>query len=108
MPRQTRVPVPLGPSLACGIGLLLAISSGFSSPEGEPEAGLAMRVRVPLPDWLVIGAVVAVSIASLTFIAIGLGWRRRRNHQDDVYEEHQGAEQTSSLLKIAVILLALA
>jgi len=31
-----------------------------------------MRVWVPLPDWLVIGAVVAVSIASLTFIAIGL------------------------------------
>ena len=108
MPRQTRVPVPLGPSLACGIGLLLAISSGFSSPEGEPVDGLAMRVWVPLPDWLVIGAVVAVSIASLTFIAIGLGWRRRRKNDDDGYEEHQEAEQIPILLKIAVILLALA
>ena len=69
---------------------------------------MAMRVWVPLPDWLVIGAVVAVSIASLTFIAIGLGWRRRRKNDDDGYEEHQEAEQIPILLKIAVILLALA
>src|SRR5438477_9985876 len=107
MPRQTRVPVPLGPSLACGIGFLLAISSGFSSPEGEPVDGLAIRVWVPLPDWLVIGAVVAVSIASLTFIAIGLGWRRRRHNEDDGYEEPHEAEQIPLTSKLALILRAL-
>src|SRR5205085_11033616 len=108
MPRQTRVPVPLGPSLACGIGLLLAISSGFSSPEGEPVGGLAMRVWVPLPDWLVFGAVAAASIASLTFIALGLSWRRRRKSDDDDYEPDQETEKTPFLLKIALVLLALA
>src|SRR5947208_7872846 len=106
--RRPKTHIPLGASLASGIGLLLAVAGAFSSPEGEQVGGLAMRVWVPLPDWLVFGAVAAVSIASLTFIALGLSWRRRRKSDDGDYEPDQETEKTPLLLKIALTLLALA
>jgi len=106
--RRPKTHIPLGASLASSIGLLLAVAGAFSSPEGEPVGGLAMRVWVPLPDWLVFGAVAAVSIASLTFIALGLSWRRRRKSDDGDYEPDQETEKTPRLLKLVLILLALA
>src|SRR5438067_997341 len=105
--RRPKTSIPLGPSLASGIGLLLAVAAAFSSPEGAPVGGMAMRVWVPLPDWLVFGAVATVSIASLTFIALGLSWRRRRKSGDDNHEQYQEAEKVPNLFKIILVLLAL-
>ena len=54
-----------GPKLAVGIGLLLALAGTLTLPDGAPIAGSGRRVWLPLPDWLLIAVVPALSIASL-------------------------------------------
>ena len=99
-------PLPFGPRLACGVGLLLAIAGAFASPDGSAVEGLARRVWVPLPDWLVIGAVVAFSLASLIFIALTRPWRRirREREEDDLRDE---GEPVPPLLAALLFVLSL-
>src|SRR5829696_6768899 len=99
-------PLRLGPRSVCGIGLLLAIAGAFASPEGVAVEDLAKRVWVPLPDWLVIGAVAAFSLASLIFTAMTRPWRRmRRQPEED--EPRDEAEPVPPLLAAVLFLLSL-
>jgi hypothetical protein len=106
--RDNKAPRQLGPRVASGVGLLLAIAAALSSPEGQPVGGLATRVWIPLPDWLAFGAAAAVSIASLIFIAMALGWRRSRQTDQDDHQQYRVAEKIPILLKVFLILVALA
>jgi hypothetical protein len=105
MTNSDRSPARFGPGLTAGIGLVLAIAGALSSPEGTPPAGFATRIWVPLPDWLGYGTAAAVSLASLTLIAMTLGRRQRRNEVDD-YEPRE-PERVPSLFKVLLIVLAL-
>src|SRR5215208_6358661 len=100
-------PLRLRPRLVCGIGLLLAIAGGFASPDGVAVEDLARRVWVPLPDWLVIGSVVAFSLASVIFTAMTRPWRRRRRKPEED-ELHDGAQPLPPLLSALLFLLSLA
>jgi hypothetical protein len=69
------LPFRLGPSLIAGFGLSLALAGVLATPEGPPVEGLARRVFLPLPDWLIITAGAAFSIASLLLVTIVWYWR---------------------------------
>lgn len=103
------VPAPpwrLGPKLATGVGLLLALAGTLAAPEGAPITGLATRVYVPLPNWLIAAAVTALSIASLIFYAKSLRLRQPQK-QDEEFERYYEPQQISRLLGVLLILLAL-
>ncbi len=105
-PAQARS-LRLGPKLATGIGLLLAIAGTLAAPDGAPIAGLASRVFVPLPDWLIIAAVTAFSIASLLLYALSLRLRRAAKQGEDEYERYHEPEKIPRILGVLLILLAL-
>lgn len=98
----------LGPKLVTGVGLLLAIAGTLASPEGVPLENLPSRVFVPLPDWLIIGALAALAIASLIFIAMILPRprpRRKKGEQD--YEMYHEPQRVPPILAVFLLLLAL-
>jgi Domain of unknown function (DUF4129) len=100
--------VRLGPTLLTGIGLLLAIAGSIAAPEGVPLETLPPRVSVPLPGWLIIGAVVALSIASLVFIVMILPQPRpRRKKGEDDDEMYYQPRKVPPLLGALLLLLAL-
>lgn len=101
------VPFRLGPSLIAGAGLSLAIAGAIASPEGVPIEGLAARVFVALPDWLIITASAAFSIAGLVLVAAVLAAGRRRQSEDE-YELSRQPQKTSPLVVVVLVLLALA
>jgi Domain of unknown function (DUF4129) len=105
MPPEQAQPLRLGPKLATGIGLLLAIAGMLAAPEGGPIDGQATRVFIPLPNWLMVGSVAAVSLASLIFVAMGLPWRGRRATGE--FERYHEPQKVSPILAIFLILLAL-
>jgi uncharacterized protein DUF4129 len=94
--------------LLTGIGFVLAAAGALSSPDGASAPGVVTRVWVPLPAWLGYGTAAAVSIASITFIGMALGSRRRRKNKDDDFEEAHEPEKVPILFKVLLILLALA
>src|SRR5215471_12629736 len=98
----------VGPILATVIGLVLAMAGALSSPDGASAPGVATRIWVPLPAWLGYGTAAAVSLASLTFIGMALGSRRRRKNGDDDFEEAHEPEKVPILFKVLLILLVLA
>jgi hypothetical protein len=106
LPNDTS-PQRRGAKLAAGLGLVLAIAGSLAPPDGRSTEGLATRVSVPLPDWLVIASVAALSISSLTFIAMVWSQRRRLENGKDE-EELQQAQQISPVLTAFSLLLALA
>jgi hypothetical protein len=79
----------VGPKLVCCIGLLLAVAGGFALPEGAAVENWAVRVWVPLPDWLVVAAVASFSIACLIVIAMTRPWRRIRRREDDELKKEE-------------------
>ncbi|HTW54127.1 MAG TPA: DUF4129 domain-containing protein [Stellaceae bacterium] len=90
-----------------GVGLLLAIA-GTASPEAVPLENQSSRVFVPLPDWLIIGALAALSTASLIFIAMILPRPRpRRKKGEDDYEMYYEPRKVTPLLGAFLLLLAL-
>jgi Domain of unknown function (DUF4129) len=107
MPPEQAQSLRLGPKLATGIGLLLAIAGTLAAPEGGPIDGLATRVFVPLPDWLTVGAVAALSLASLIFYAMSLTWRRLRKKGEDDFELYHEPQKVTPILAVFLILLAL-
>lgn len=107
-PHENARPSRLGPKLITGVGLLLAIAGTLASPEGMPLESLPSRVFVPLPDWLTIGAVAALSVASLVFIAMILPRPRpRRKKGEDDYEMYYEPRKVPPLLAVFLLLLAL-
>jgi hypothetical protein len=106
LPNDTS-PQRRGAKLAAGLGLVLAIAGAVAPPDGRSIEGLATRVSVPLPDWLVIASVAALSISSLTFIAMVWSRRRRRENGKDEGELQQ-AQRMSPVLAVFSVLLALA
>jgi hypothetical protein len=107
MPPEQAPPVRLGPKLVTAIGLLLAIAGTLAAPEGRPIQGVVTRVFVPLPDWLTVGAVCAVSLASLIFIGMSLRWRRPPKNGEEEFERYDEPQKVSPILGIFLILLAL-
>ena len=103
--RRAIPPLRPGPRLATGIGLLLAIAATLASPEGTLLGGRAARVFVPLPDWLIIAAVVSLCLASLILIAMSLAWRRPQSEED--IEEYHEPQKVPPIVAICLILLAL-
>jgi hypothetical protein len=106
--RRGGLPFRLGPSVIAGVGLSLALAGAIASPEGAPIKGVATRVFLPLPDWLIITAGAAFSIASLVLVAIVLAAGRRRRKSEDEYELSRSAQKTSPLVVVLLVLLALA
>jgi Domain of unknown function (DUF4129) len=104
MPPEQAQPLRLGPKLATGIGLLLAIAGTLAAPEGGPIDGQGTRVFVPLPDWLTIGTMAAVALASLIFIARSLSWRPPGK---DEFERYHEPQKLSPILAVLLIVLAL-
>ena len=109
---MNRSPAEQGPSprlglkLVCCIGLLLAIAGGFALPEGAAVENLAVRLWVPLPDWLVIAAVASFATACLIVIAMTRPWRRvHRQEQDELGKE---AEPPRPWMAAVLFLLSLA
>jgi hypothetical protein len=90
--------------LVAGLGLVLAIAGSLALPEGPSIEGLAMRVSVLLPDWLVIASVAALSISSLIFIA--LVWSRGGGDEDED-EVQQEPQRTSPALATLFFFLTL-
>lgn len=97
----------LGPILVTGLGLLLAIAGTLASPEGIPVERLATRVFVPLPDWLIIGATAALSVASLIFIAMVLPWRRPPKKGEGEFELYHEPQRVPPIVAVFLLLLAL-
>jgi hypothetical protein len=98
----------LGPKLVTGIGLLVALAGTLASPEGVPLENLPSRIFVPLPDWLIIGALAALSIVSLNFIAMIVPRPRpRRKKGEDDYEMYHEPQRVPPILAVFLILLAL-
>jgi hypothetical protein len=90
--------------LVTGVGLLLAIAGTLAAPVGVPIEGLGTRVFVPLPDWLIIGTMAAVALASLIFIARSLSSRPPGKDEIERYHEPQ---KLSPMLAVLLIVLAL-
>jgi hypothetical protein len=98
----------LVPTVFAGIGLALAIAGTLASPEGPPVAGLAERISIPLPDWLIIAATVSLSLAMLIFLAMLVPWRRpRKKKGDDDFELYHEPQRVPPLLGVFLLLLAL-
>jgi|SRR5438067_50570 len=89
------------------IGFVLAAAGALSPPEGASAVGVATRIWVPLPGWLGYGTAAAVCLASLSFIAMALGARRRHKNEDDDFDKAQEPEKTPILFKVLLILLGL-
>jgi hypothetical protein len=104
MPPEPAPPPRLGPRLVTGIGLLLAIAGTLAAPDGAPLEGLGTRVFVPLPDWLIVGTMAAVALASLIFIARSLPGRPPGKDEFERYDEPQ---KLSPILAVLLIVLAL-
>jgi len=90
--------------LVTGIGLLLAVAATLAAPEGVPLEGLGTRIFVPLPDWLIIGTMAAVALASLIFIARSLPSRPPGKDELERYHEPQ---KLSPILAVLLIVMAL-
>jgi hypothetical protein len=97
-------PQRLGARLVASLGLVLAIAGSLARHEEPSIVGLATRVSVLLPDWLVIASVAALSISSVTFIA--LIWSRRRQDEDED-ELQQEPQRTSPALATFFFFLTL-
>ncbi len=106
LPPDEAAAPPLGAIMATGGGLVLALAGVLASPEGAPLEELAARVWVPLPDWLTIAAVAALSAASLIYLAMAKPWRRPRQRENE-FERDTEAGPTSRIVGILLILLAL-
>jgi hypothetical protein len=99
-------PLSAAPKVVAGIGLLLAIAGAVASPDRGPWDEAARRIWVPLPDWLVVTAVAALSIAILVFLVMARPWRRMRKEydQDTFYDEPQPIPRWLSVLLLLVSL----
>lgn len=104
MPSEPAPPLRLGPKLVTGVGLVLAIAGTLAAPDGVPLEGLGTRIFVPLPDWLTIGTVAAVALASLVFIARSLP---RRPPGEDESERYHEPQKLSLILAVLLVVLAL-
>jgi hypothetical protein len=71
------------PAILAAIGLILAIAGAVAPLQQAPLGGLATRIALPLPDWIVIAAMASLSLASLIFIAIALPRARRRRKKGE-------------------------
>jgi Domain of unknown function (DUF4129) len=108
MPPERAEARRISPMLIAGLGLMLAIAGSLAAPEGVPLETLQSRVSVPLPDWLIIGAVAAMSVASLVFILMVLPQpRRRRKKGENDYEMYYEQRKVPPLLGVLLLLLAL-
>src|SRR5262249_26017932 len=76
-------------------------------PEGVPPQTFPSRVSVPLPDWLIIGAVAALSVASFVFIVMVLPRPRRRKKGESEYEMYHEPRKVPPLLGVLLLLLVL-
>ena len=104
MPPEPALPPRHGPKLVTGVGLLLAIAGTLAAPDGVPLEGLGTRVFVPLPDWLIVGTMAAVALASLIFIAKSLS---SRPPQKDEIEQYPEPKKLSPILAVLLVVLAL-
>ncbi len=98
----------LGPILATGAGLALALAGTFAVPVVSSTEAVTRRVTVALPDWLAAVAFASVVLAAAIGIVLVLPRPRpRRKKGEDEYEMYQEPRRLPPLLGIALIVLAL-
>jgi len=98
----------LGPIIATGTGLVLALAASLAASVVEPSETLARRISVALPDWLVVAAFASVLLAGGIGIALVFPRpRRRRKKGEDEYEMYQEPRKLPPLMGVALIALAL-
>jgi hypothetical protein len=98
----------LGSKLASAAGLLIALAGALAAPEAVPVESLPSRISVPLPDWLVISAVAALSIASLIFIAMIFPRPRpRRKKGEDDFQLYREPQKIPPLVAASLLVLSL-
>jgi hypothetical protein len=90
--------------LVTGIGLLLAIAGTLAAPDGVPIEAVGTRVFVPLPDWLIVGTLAAVALASLIFIAKSLS---SGPPEKDEIEQYPEPKKLSPIVAVLLVVLAL-
>jgi hypothetical protein len=100
--------VRYAPPLAAAVGLVLALAGVLAPPQGDLAGGAPTRVWVPLPGWLIVSAVAALSIASLILIAMILPRPRpRRKKGEEDYEMYREPQKLPPILAVSLLLLAL-
>jgi hypothetical protein len=98
----------LWPKLTSAAGLLIALAGALAAPEAIPVESLPTRISVPLPDWLVVSAVAALSIASLIFIAMIFPRPRpRRKKGEDDFQLYREPQKIPPLVAAALLMLSL-
>src|SRR4051794_37912127 len=65
------------------LGLLLAMAAVLAPSEETLSQGLPTPVWVPIPDWLAIGTLAALTAASAIFIVMVRPWRAVRNQNQE-------------------------
>ena len=97
------------PTILAAIGLTLAIAGAVTPQQQAPLGGLATRIALPLPDWIVIAAMASLSLASLIFIVIALPRaRRRRKKGENEYEIYHEPRKIPPWVVVALLLVATA
>ena len=101
------LPARLGPGLVAGLGLLLAIAGTLAPREGAPSGWLATPLSLQLPDWLVVTAVIALTAASLLFLALVFARPRTGRKKDDEHVLYVEPRRLNPVVAGLLIMLAL-
>lgn len=98
-----------GPVFITAIGLLLAMAGTLAPKEDSAGTGiLAAPPVVPLPDWLSVATLAALTAASLILIAIRFpGARRPRRKGEEEYEMYYEPRKPPPAVVLLLILLVL-
>ena len=106
-PSDDARPLRIGPAIAAALGLLLAMAGLLGPSEGTAPEGLPTQVWIPIPVWLTIATLAALTAASAIFIVVVRPWQRLRRPNEDDLRRYRTPKQLSPLMAAIVPLLAL-
>jgi len=99
-------PLWIRSGIAVLLGLLLAMAAVLAPSEGTLLQGLPTPIWVPIPDWLTIGTLAALTAASAIFIVVVRPWQAVWKQEEP--DHHREPKRRSLLMAALAILLALA